>query len=60
MITFYNVLAIIVPYPISTSGIILLYQNAPPPKKNNQKQRAKIKVPLRITLTIFVELIIRQ
>ena len=33
MITFYNVLAIIVPYPISTSGIILLYQNAPPPPK---------------------------
>ena len=37
------VLAIIVPYPISTSGIILLYQKCTPPQKNNQKQRAKIK-----------------
>ena len=57
--------AIIVPYPISTSGIILLYQKCtPPPKKKTKtttkKQRAKIKVSLRITLTVFVELIIRQ
>ena len=60
------VLAIIVPYPISTSGIILLYQKCtlPPQKKTTttttKKQRAKIKVSLRITLTVFVELIIRQ
>lgn len=58
------VLAIIVPYPISTSGIILLYQKCTPPKKptttTTKKQRAKIKVSLRITLTVFVELIIRQ
>ena len=34
------VLAIIVPYPISTSGIILLYQKCtPPPKKKKQQQQ---------------------
>ena len=31
------VLAIIVPYPISTSGIILLYQKCTPPKKKQPK-----------------------
>ena len=36
------VLAIIVPYPISTSGIILLYQKCTPPKKTT-KNRAQIK-----------------
>ena len=35
------VLAIIVPYPISTSGIILLYQKCTPPKKKQKQQQPK-------------------
>ena len=35
------VLAIIVPYPISTSGIILLYQKCTPPKKTTKNRDLK-------------------